>query len=109
MATQWIVLFDSQGVDALLPWSDLKADDMLEILSGRPSKEKSFNRINMMIVRARANPQRFPEVWAYDTDFDVEVDGMRQLWEDNPQYMADLVRSKGTALYRTSRPDSVIV
>jgi hypothetical protein len=109
MARQWIVLFDTLGVDTLVPWDDLKADDMLRILSGHKSTNRLNGRVNMMIMRAQANQQRWPEVWAYDTTDDFEEADMREMWHDAPQGMADLVREKGTCLYRTSRPKEVIV
>lgn len=109
MAHQWVVLFDTLGVDTLVPWDDLKQDDILEMLSGRKPKHRLNNRISIMITRARANQQRWPEVWAYDTLDDIEEPVMREMWHDAPQGMADLVRSKGTCLYRTSRPKEVIV
>ena len=109
MAKQWIVLFDTLGVDTLLPWDDLKADDMLTILAGRKSKDRLNNRVSMMILRARANEQRWPEVWAYDTTEDYEEEFMREMWHDAPQGMANVVREKGTCLYKISRPKEVIV
>lgn len=109
MARQWVVLFDTLGVDTLVPWDDLKQEAMLATLSGKQPKDRLNTQINMMIVRARANEQRWPEVWAYDTSEDYEVDFMRKMWEDMPQGMADMVRDKGTNLYRQSRPKEVIV
>lgn len=109
MARQWVVLFDTLGVDTLVPWDDLKQEAMLEKLAGRRPKERLNLQISMMITRAQANEQRWPEVWAYDTSEDYDVDFMREMWNDMPQGMADVVREKGTNLYRRSRPKEVIV
>ncbi len=78
MARQWIVLFDTLGVDILLPWDDLKGEDMLTVLAGKKPKDSINKRINMMVIRAQANMQRWPEVWAYDTSEDYEEPVMRQ-------------------------------
>lgn len=109
MAHQWVVLFDTLGVDTLVPWDDLKQDDMLDALSGRRPKNHLNQRVSMMILRAQANMQRWPEVWAYDTTEDYEETFMRQMWQDSPQGMANVVREKGTNLFRHSRPKEVIV
>jgi len=109
MAKQWVVLFDTLGVDTLIPWDDLKADDMLAVLSGRKPRDHVGQRINMMIMRAKANHQRFPEVWAYDTSDDFEYEDMRNMWEESPQGIADLVREKGTNLFKYAKEKSVIV
>ena len=101
MSTQWVVLFDIEGVDTLVPWGELAQDRMMATLSGEDAgKVASPNHIvSRMMLRARFNGQRHPEVWAYNTQEDIAYDEMRGLWEDNPQYMADLVRSKGEQLY----------
>ena len=109
MAKQWIVLFDTLGVDTLIPWDDLKGDDMLAVLSGRKPKNQAGRHVGMMILRAKANHQRFPEVWAYDTDEDYEYKDMRDMWEEMPQAVADSVREKGTNLFKFPKEKSIIV
>jgi hypothetical protein len=109
MAKQWIVLFDTLGVDTLIPWDDLKGDDMLAVLSGKKPRDHGGQRVNMMIMRARVNHQRFPEVWAYDTAEDYDYEEMRSMWESSPQVVADLVREKGSNLFKYTREKSVII
>jgi hypothetical protein len=109
MAKQWVVLFDTLGVDTLIPWDDLKSDDMLAVLSGKNPARKGNKHVNMMVLRAKANHQRFPEVWAYDTAEDYEYEDMRKMWEDMPQVVADSVREKGTNLFKYAKEKSVIV
>ena len=109
MAKQWVVLFDTLGVDTLIPWDDLKGDDMLAVLSGRKPKDHVGQRVNMMIMRAKANHQRFPEVWAYDTEDDFTYEDMREMWTDSPQVVADSVRERGTNLFKYAKEKSVIV
>ncbi len=109
MAKQWVVLFDTLGLDVLVPWDDLKGDDMLAILSGKNPAKKGNKHVNMMIARAQANHQRYPEVWAYDTSEDYDYEEMRQIWTDSPQHVADLVREKGTNLFKYTKEKLVIV
>lgn len=109
MAKQWVVLFDTLGVDTLIPWDDLKGDDMLSILSGKRPLRVGNQRVNMMVLRAQANHQRFPEVWAYNTSEDYEYEDMRRMWEEMPQQVADLVREKGTNLFKFAKEKSVII
>ena len=100
MSTQWVVLFDSEGLDTLVPWGDLAQDRMMQTLSGgNINAENPQHIVSRMMLRARFNEQRFPEVWTYQTDNDIMYDEMRSLWEANPQYMADLIREKGEQLY----------
>ena len=100
MSTQWLVLFDSEGLDTLVPWGDLAQDRMMQTLSGGNIKgENPQHIVSRMMLRARFNEQRFPEVWTYQTEEDVDYLEMRSLWEANPQYMADLIRGKGEQLF----------
>jgi len=109
MARQWVVLFDTLGVDTLIPWDDLKGDNILDVLSGKKPKENLSKRISMMIIRAQANIQRWPEIWAYDTSEDWSYEEMRRQWESAPQATADTVREHGTNLFRHQRQKEVIV
>lgn len=100
MCKQWVVLFDDEGLDTLVPWGDLAQDRMMTKLSGgeMPS-ENPQHIVSRMMLRAKFNEQRSPELWTYQTDEDIEYADMRELWESNPQYMADLVREKGEQLH----------
>jgi hypothetical protein len=100
MSTQWVVLFDNEGLDSLIPWGDIAQDRMMTKLSGGEIKSENPQHIvSRMMLRARFNTQRSPEVWTYQTDTDIEYSEMQSLWEVNPQYMADLIRTKGEQLY----------
>jgi hypothetical protein len=100
MCKQWAVLFDNEGLDTLVPWGELAADRMMTKLSGgEMTSANPQHIISRMMLRARFNEQRSPEVWTYQTDTDIEYDEMRSLWEANPQYMADLIRAKGEQLH----------
>lgn len=109
MARQWVVLFDTLGVDTLVPWDDLKQDDMLDTLSGRKPKNRLNTQINTMIMRAQANMQRWPEVWAYDTGEDWTYEDMLEQWKTSPQITANVVRERGTNLFKHHRQKEVIV
>jgi hypothetical protein len=98
MCTQWIVLFDTEGLDSLIPWGDLMGDKIIGILSGE-EYEHPNNILNRTLLRARYNLQRHPEVWAYNTADDMDADAMHELWIESPQYMANLVRTKGSQLF----------
>jgi hypothetical protein len=109
MAKQWVVLFDTLGIDTLIPWDDLKSDDMMAVLAGKVARKKGNYHVNMMIIRAKANHQRFPEVWAYDTAENYEYEDMRKMWEEMPQTVADMVREKGTNLFKYAKEKAIIV
>lgn len=109
MSQKWVVLFDCKGVDVLIPCDSMMAEEVMEWMSGKKFKSALSHHVSMAIIRAQANPQRFPEVWVYDTQDDLSTEMMRQMWEESPQGLADLVRKSGSCLFKSLREKSVIV
>ncbi len=101
MSKNWVVLFDSEGLDSLVPWDDLTEELVMAKLSGTATvgMQRPVNVISRIMMRAQLNPQRSPEVWSYSTADDMDVNEMQQLWINTPQGMADLIRSKGNQLF----------
>jgi hypothetical protein len=94
MSTEWVVMFDNEGLDTLIPWTELKHERVIGILSGElPRSEQHI--ISRTILRAQMNPQRKPEIWGFNTSSDISEDDMLQMWQESPQGMADLVRENG--------------
>lgn len=109
MSQKWVALFDCKGVDVLIPCDSMMTEEVMEWMSGKKFKSALGLHVGMAIVRARANPQRFPEVWVYDTKEDLTEEVMRKMWDETPQVLADLVRGMGKCLFKTPREVSVIV
>jgi hypothetical protein len=62
--------------------------------------------VNKMVLRARLNNQRFPEVWIFWSDLSEEE--LMQAANDNPQMMANLIRKNGHKVFDTPKEKSVI-
>ena len=101
MSTQWVVLFDNEGLDTLVPYGDMVEEQVMSKLAGNEMSREAQHTISRIMLRARFNEQRHPEVWCYSTADDIEYQDMRDAWENNPQYMADLVRKSGEQLHGT--------
>ena len=98
MTYRYITIFDDQGFEGII---DITCDDHRKIEAAILDEENPEIEINKtvkyMVFRARANPQRSPEVWIFWSDIDEKV-----LWEasqESPQQLADLIRSNGTSVY----------
>lgn len=109
MSQCWLVLFDCAGVDMLVPVDEIKSKEILQWMGGEEFHSELETHLSIAKMRAMANPQRHPEVWVYDTVEDMSLDDMRNMWETGPQYMANMVRSKGTCVHKSPREKSVIV
>ena len=55
--------------------------------------------LNMLILRARANPQRNYEIYTVQVEPDVSLTDIQDMFKDSPQDIVDLVRSRGHRLY----------
>lgn len=101
MSTQWIVLFDNEGLDTLVPYGDMVEEQVMSRLAGGEMSRDAQHTISRIMLRARFNEHRHPEVWCYSTADHMEYQDMRDLWEASPQYMADLIRKSGQQLHGT--------
>jgi hypothetical protein len=107
--SRWIAMFDRSGLDMLVPCDEIMTRDALQWLGGQNYTGELAHHLSVAKMRAMANPQRFPEIWVYDCEFDSTPEQMRDMWDDAPQNMADLVRKKGTCIYKTPREKDLIV
>jgi hypothetical protein len=57
-------------------------------------------------MRAKANPQRFPELWTFWSSIDRKE--LLSYAKDMPQQLADSIRSIGTKVFVTNREKAVI-
>ena len=64
--------------------------------------------LNALMLRARYNPQRNPEVWLFTATDAIRQEDLMDVAKDNPQYLVDLIREKGTCLYHNTPQKQVI-
>lgn len=106
MTTSVLVSFDCLGFEAIVDLTDTLDQAVMAALMDEPGpKDPSFH----IIMRAKANPQRFPEVYALTLDNSVPFEDFKELCMSEPQLMADTVRQSGVCLFKTAREKSVIV
>lgn len=99
---QFVVAFGGEGVEAILDVTGQKEAVVIEKLSGRDPKNSTEKRIapqvSAIIMSARINGQRNVEVWAITTR-DIGYNEMWRLFDEDPQMIADLIRSHGVNLF----------
>jgi hypothetical protein len=100
----YLAYFDSLGFECVL---DLTNHDRKAMWASLADK-KIVNEIplHQMIMRAKFNPQRFPEIWTFQSELDLET--ILRYTKDMPQQMADLIREHGTKVYVTAKSKDVI-
>jgi hypothetical protein len=77
-------------------WAVLKGDDKVDFPIPRHA-----------ILRAQANPQRFPEIWAFESY--VSLEELNIIAEESPQALATAIRDCGQNVFKTHKDESVII
>lgn len=108
----FVFSWDITGVEAIVPiseYEDWETTNAFRVLEGKKPRTNPMNEtINMLIMRARFNPQRFYEIYSVDCDPSMTAAWWSKAWQDNPQGCADLVRERGVHIYGSPMPkDSV--
>ena len=102
----YIAYFDSLGFEYIFNHTNFEHQRLMAALSGE-TKRVATEVPQWSILRARANPQRFPEIWVFESDIPHEE--LNELSETDPQMLANAIRRCGHCVFKTPRQDSVIV
>lgn len=109
----YLLSWDMTGLETVLDLTTLEslqdAEEqlrMVQILSdpeardpGNKTGEVLNRTVQSILLRARVNSQRHYEVYTIQTDPGVCEQDMRELFNSNPQYAAELIRERGNRLY----------
>lgn len=93
-----LLVWDCLGLEYACDLTEYDKDLMWSALKG----EKPTVRIpglDILILRARANPQRNYEIYTVQVEPDVTLKDIKQMFKDTPQAIVDLVRARGHRLY----------
>jgi hypothetical protein len=88
---KFITYFDILGFECLVDITSYERHRLLAEISG--AEVKSPVNLNHMMMRARFNPQRNPEIWIFTSTVDEAI--LSKLAEDDPQALVDMIREHG--------------
>ena len=104
MTHLYLAYWDSLGFECVL---DLTAYDKKAMWASLGDKSiPNEIPLHQMIMRAKFNPQRFPEIWTFHSE--LELKAILKYTEKMPQEMADLIRENGNKVFSTPR-DKVVI
>lgn len=103
-ARLFLAYFDSLGFECILDLTDYDKKAMWASLSDKPNPAKL--PVGMMIMRAKANPQRFPEIWTFQSTMDLKY--LTKLSKQDPQALADAIRENGEKVFVTPKEKAII-
>ena len=102
------VMWDCNGLEAVEEIFDpaLKA---WAILGNKPVPKENFN-IEHWKLRARVNSQRHYEIYAIGVDGSITKEDLVEMFTQDPQSAADLIRARGEKLYsdRKTQKDTIV-
>jgi hypothetical protein len=101
----YMAYFDTLGFEWIFNITDYEKKKMWSVLKG--DEKVDFPVPRHAILRATANPQRFPEIWAFESE--MTQTELEEIAEESPQVLADAVRRCGQNVFKTHKPESVIV
>ena len=102
------VMWDCNGLEAIAEVYDpaLKA---WAILGNKTPPKENFN-IEHWKLRARYNTQRHYEIYAIGVEGSITQEDLAEMFKQDPQYAADLIRARGERIYghRRTKKDAIV-
>ena len=95
----FLLSWDCNGLESCINISDIEKQHTWAVLGDKESPVSLGNIVNAVILRARYNSQRHYEVYTITVEESITVEDMQQMFEDNPQYAAELIRDRGNKIY----------
>ena len=108
MISNFIVCWDCQGLECIIPTSEIERQNLINILSDKPTEKSIGRTLNMLILRARANSHRFYEIYGVSAVDGIDKDDIREMFENSPQDAADIIRKLGVMIYSNRQNPSRI-
>lgn len=90
------VMWDCNGLEAVQHIPDEKMATFARLKNEKPPE---LPNLNMWALRARYNMQRHYEIYLVSAEPGVDEQEIRDMFEFDPQYAADLIRERGQKFY----------
>lgn len=94
----FIVVWDMTGLEAIIDVHELQSEDVLRRLRDEKGS-KLGQTLFYLTQRARANTHRHYEIYSIHTSPEITNLDMADMFHENPQAAADLIRARGTKIY----------
>ena len=105
---QFITMWDTLGFECIVDITSYERAKLLHVIKGEDSELKPPVSVYHLLIRAKANPQRFPEIWTFTTTEDITEESLLEISKDDPQMLVDMIRDLGHNLYTVPKQEAVI-
>lgn len=91
----YVAMWCSEGFEGLYNWSATQRQATFDALMGKPVA--GSDTVSMMTVRARFNPQRHYEIYAFNST--IPESDLVAMFHETPQLIVDWIRENGVKVY----------
>jgi hypothetical protein len=102
----FILSWDQEGLESCINATELDRKRMWDILADQQGSGRGHDLnsiVSAIMLRARFNSQRHYEVYSVVADGAVTEQDLRDLFEQDPQGAAELIRERGRCLHSDRR------
>jgi hypothetical protein len=103
MTNTFIISWDQLGVECVFNATEADQQITFEMLQNTydqtAPRQSSGSILPLLKLRAQFNPQRHYEIYAIEVEQGIDQNDIKNMFEQDPQGSADLVRSRGSCLY----------
>lgn len=93
----YICYWDCNGFESITDCTAWERSCLLNVIAGKTLSDSPVN-LSMLLLRARMNAQRYPEIWQFNTDPCVSESDLWLIAEEQPQELVNMIRKVGTRL-----------
>jgi hypothetical protein len=94
----FLLSWDCNGIEAVVNVTAIEKEATWNTLQDKPTYSLG-STVNAILFRARANSQRHYEVYTVTMEDTITEDDVREMFESEPQRMAELIRERGHKIY----------
>ena len=100
MSNTFLLGWDMTGLETCINVSAIEKEKVWDLLIEKNSNRPNINQIvQHMMLRARYNSQRHYEIYTMQVDEGIDEADIREMFDADPQYSADLIRDRGNKIY----------
>ena len=94
----FLLSWDMLGIEAVINITEIEKDATWALLQDKPGPRLS-GIVNAVMMRARMNSQSHYEVYTVTMESSITEEDIKEMFEMNPQHMAELIRERGRKVY----------
>lgn len=94
----FLLSWDMLGLEAVINITEIEKEATWATLQDKQTPRLN-HIVNSIMMRARANGQRHYEVYTVTMESSITKEDVCEMFEHNPQAMADLIRERGRMVY----------